>query len=76
MNYKDIELTVAGKKRKFRINKFDARTGSYILYTVMSRFLPSILQIHAGNPADISDMSKLVNTDDIVSSIAMSEGEF
>lgn len=75
MNYKDIELTVAGKKRKFRINKFDARTGSYILYTVMSRFLPSILQLKSGAET-ITDMSKVVNPEDIVSSIAMSEGEF
>lgn len=80
MNYKDIELTVAGKKRKFRINKFDARTGSYILYTVMSRFLPSILQLKSGAETitDMSktDMSKVVNPKDIVSSIAMSEEEF
>lgn len=75
MNYKDIELTVAGKKRKFRINKFDARTGSYILYTVMSRFLPSILQLKSGAET-ITDMSKTVNPEDIVSSIAMSEDEF
>lgn len=75
MNYKDIELTVAGKKRKFRINKFDARTGSYILYTVMSRFLPSILQLKSGAET-ITDMSKVVNPEDIVSSIAMSEEEF
>lgn len=75
MNYKDIELTVAGKKRKFRINKFDARTGSYILYTVMSRFLPSILQLKSGAET-ITDMSKVVNPEDIVSSITMSDGEF
>lgn len=75
MNYKDIELTVAGKKRKFRINKFDARTGSYILYTVMSRFLPSILQLKSGVET-ITDMSKVVNPEDIVSSITMSDGEF
>jgi len=75
MNYKDVELTIAGKKRKFRINKFDARTGSYILYTVMSRFLPSILQLKSGAET-ITDMSKVVNPEDIVSSIAMSEGEF
>lgn len=75
MNYKDIELTVAGKKRKFRINKFDARTGSYILYTVMSRFLPSILQLKS-DAETITDMSKVVNPEDIVSSIAMSEDEF
>lgn len=75
MNYKDIELTVAGKKRKFRINKFDARTGSYILYTVMSRFLPSILQLKSGAET-ITDMSKTVNPEDIVSSITMSDGEF
>lgn len=75
MNYKEIELTIAGKKRKFRINKFDARTGSYILYTVMSRFLPSILQIKSGAET-ITDMSKVVNPEDIVSSITMSDGEF
>lgn len=75
MNYKDIELTVAGKKRKFRINKFDARSGSYILYTVMSRFLPSILQLKSGAET-ITDMSKVVNPEDIVSSITMSDGEF
>lgn len=75
MNYKEIELTVAGKKRKFRINKFDARTGSYILYTVMSRFLPSILQLKSGAET-ITDMSKVVNPEDIVSSITMSDGEF
>ena len=75
MNYKDIELTVAGKKRKFRINKFDARTGSYILYTVMSRFLPSILHLKSGAET-ITDMSKVVNPEDIVSSITMSDGEF
>ena len=75
MNYKDIELTVAGKKPKLRINKFDARTGSYILYTVMSRFLPSILQLKSGAET-ITDMSKVVNPEDIVSSITMSDGEF
>lgn len=75
MNYKEIELTIAGKQRKFRINKFDARTGSYILYTVMSRFLPSILQIKSGAET-ITDMSKVVNPEDIVSSITMSDGEF
>lgn len=75
MNYKDIELTVARKKRKFRINKFDARTGSYILYTVMSRFLPSILQLKS-DAETITDMSKVVNPEDIVSSITMSDGEF
>lgn len=75
MNYKDIELTIAGKKRKFRINKFDARTGSYILYTVMSRFLPSILQLKS-DAETITDMSKVVNPEDIVSNIAMSEDEF
>jgi hypothetical protein len=68
-------LTIAGKQRKFRINKFDARTGSYILYTVMSRFLPSILQIKSGAET-ITDMSKVVNPEDIVSSITMSDGEF
>ena len=68
-------MTIAGKQRKFRINKFDARTGSYILYTVMSRFLPSILQIKSGAET-ITDMSKVVNPEDIVSSITMSDGEF
>lgn len=34
--FKDVDI--AG--RKFRINKFDALTGSYIIYTVMTQILP------------------------------------
>jgi len=34
--FKDVEIS----NRKFRIHKFDALTGSYIVYTVMTKILP------------------------------------
>jgi len=44
--FKEIEI----KGRKFRINKFDALTGSYIAYTLMNEVLPMGLNMKAGIP--------------------------
>jgi hypothetical protein len=39
--FKDVEIKVGeGKHRKFRLNKFDAQTGSYIIYTLLTQVLP------------------------------------
>lgn len=54
--FKEIEIPVDGKTRKFRINKFDARTGSYVLYMVMSKLLPSLTSLGAEDKPDYKTM--------------------
>jgi hypothetical protein len=57
--YKDIEIG----KRNFRISKFDALTGSYIAYTLMSEALPMGLNTKAGIPLSRKEM-KLMSKQD------------
>jgi Phage tail assembly chaperone protein, TAC len=47
--FKDIELN--GKK--YRINKFDALTGSFISYMLMQQLLPSLLKSDGVKPEDV-----------------------
>lgn len=60
-NNKVIDL--AG--RRFRINKFDAQTGSYIVYQLFSAFLPMVTK---GGLPEISDETKL---DSFVSTLSV-----
>ena len=49
--FKDVEIG----NRKFRLNKFDALTGSYVIYTVLTQILPMGL----GNQIEgLPDMTK------------------
>ena len=47
--------------KKYRLEKFDALTGSYMLFTLMQKFLPSMFEQHVSSfnlPAGRSEMSK------------------
>lgn len=50
-NYKDIELS----GRKWRIKKFDARTGSYILFKVLGLFTPVLKSLDIKSIKEIKD---------------------
>ena len=56
--FKDVEIG----KRNFRISKFDALTGSYIAYTLMTEALPMGLNTKAGIP--LSREMKLMSKQD------------
>ena len=45
---KDYKLVTIGK-RKFRVNRFDAFTGSYILFTITEKVLPAVLASQGKN---------------------------
>ncbi|ENK0558913.1 hypothetical protein HYH70_17990 [Clostridium botulinum] len=68
---KDIEIN----ERKFRLNKMDARTGSYMLFNLMKILGPIFKNIKVDNIEDISLDD--INLTDLVSSIFnLPEDEF
>ncbi|MBE1304568.1 hypothetical protein G4W71_11100 [Clostridium botulinum] len=68
---KDIEIN----ERKFRLNKMDARTGSYMLFNLMKILGPIFKNIKVDNIEDISLDD--INLTDLVSSIFnLPENEF
>lgn len=80
MKEKLVEIEVEGKKRTFVVKKFDARTGSYVIYTVLNRLLPSILEfsqpearqkLELGTTNAVTEMATKV-----LSSSTLSEAEF
>lgn len=79
MKEKLVEIEVEGKKRTFLVKKFDARTGSYVIYTVLNRLLPSILEFAQpearqkleGGTHAVTEMATKV-----LSSSTLSEAEF
>ncbi len=61
MSKRETSKIVELSGRKFKIEKFDALTGSYIAFTVMEKFLPMGLEAKAGlgnMPKDRQLMSK------------------
>lgn len=73
--FKEIDIPISGKTRKFRINKFDARTGSYVLYMIMSKLLPSLSGLGAGEDGGNKQQPSKAVTQ-AISSLAMSPDEF
>ncbi len=51
-NYKDIEIN----ERKFRLNKLDARTGSFMIFKLM-KILPSILENLSLDNIDLDNLT-------------------
>lgn len=48
--FKDVDISIGeGKSRKFRLSKFDALTGSYVIYTLLTQILPMGLDSQLGN---------------------------
>lgn len=75
--FKEIEIPIDGKKRKFRINKFDARTGSYVLYTVMSKLLPSLSGLGVSAEENKSTNQQLIKAlTQTIGNLAMAPEEF
>ncbi|EHN17022.1 phage tail assembly chaperone [Clostridium sporogenes] len=69
--YKDIEIN----ERKFRLNKMDARTGSYMLFKLMKILTPIFKNIKVDDTEDISLDD--INLTDLMSSIFdLPEDEF
>ncbi|NFC29240.1 hypothetical protein EXM98_04655 [Clostridium botulinum] len=68
---KDIEIN----ERKFRLNKMDARTGSFMLFKLMKILTPIFKNIKVDNTEDISLDD--INLTDLMSSIFdLQEDEF
>ncbi|GAA0083128.1 phage tail assembly chaperone [Clostridium sporogenes] len=68
---KDIEIN----ERKFRLNKMDARTGSFMLFKLMKILTPIFKNIKVDNAEDISLDD--INLTDLMSSIFdLQEDEF
>lgn len=74
IRYKDIEV----KDRKFRLNKMDARTGSYMLYKFMKIITPIFKNIKLDNRDNLEDISlEELNLTELMSSIFdLPESEF
>ncbi|NHL37744.1 hypothetical protein FDE95_14270 [Clostridium botulinum] len=69
--YKDIEIN----ERRFRLNKMDARTGSYMLFKLMKILTPIFKNIKADDTENISLDD--INLTDLMSSIFnLPEDEF
>lgn len=58
--YKDVDFN----DRKWRINKFDAMTGSYIAYKLMAEALPMGLSSQIGIPEKANKSNKLMSKED------------
>lgn len=58
MDKRETSKIVPLDGRKFRINKFDAMTGSYIAYKLMGEMLPMGLSAKVGAPSSSNIMSK------------------
>jgi len=48
MSKRETDKIITIGKRKFRIEKLDALTGSYIVFTLMEKFLPMGMEAKAG----------------------------
>ncbi len=48
MERREVEKIITIDKRKFKVEKFDALTGSYIAFTLAEKFLPMGLEAKAG----------------------------
>lgn len=74
IRYKDIEI----KNRKFRLNKMDARTGSYMLYKFMKIITPIFQNIKLDSIDDLEDINpEELNLTELISSIFdLPEDEF
>ena len=79
MKEKLVEIETDGKKRTFIVKKFDARTGSYVIYTVLNRLLPSILEFAQPEARQkLTDGTEAVTemATKVLTSSTLSEAEF
>lgn len=76
-NYKDVEIN----GRKFRIKKFDARTGSFMLFKVTGLLAPLFKNIDLGKLKDVKSVSDVnveaLNISGVISELGnLSEKDF